>query len=300
MTGTPFGDNDALASWRDAYATFFGEAPRISALEGGLEAVTFPSIPDPFGLSTIMLGSIQVWDGRPAMVSHLQRLGFAWDDQGIIRTSPAPSSLRPMLARVGLDTGFAPRLVVRDSADLLLGDWFGAMCDGLVLINVGSREFYDRHIEKGAAPFTLRAGARLGVKDMAKHFMYVQHDMTKHAVLLHLVPRACIERYGARIKQAFEGIYERWVSDPVVMAHVASPITRFYENDLVIYCDRVHECVRRPEDFPATFADESNHAQLVEQLEQKIALSQDPATAQSLKTGYRPPPYRVTPRQAPS
>jgi hypothetical protein len=292
-------DNDRkiLAAWADAYPRYWGEGPTFGELPGGGTTVTFPDIPDPFGLSKIMIGSVDVFSGKPHMLDHLRRVGFNWNERGLINTVPLPSSFRPAMTRAGFpEAGYEPFLVALDQPDLLLGSWFGCMCDGLVIINVGTKVFYEQHVpDTMGQTFKLKPGSRLKTEDIAKHFMYVQHDTSKHAILLNLVPKSCYRAYGERIKTAFADIYPRWTNDPAYMPHVYSPITRFYENDLVIYCDRVFECVRRPEDFVATFADEANHKQLLEQLENKVALSLDPATCQSLKVGYKPPPYRVKP-----
>ena len=288
-------DRQILAAWQAAYGRFWGEGPTFGDLPDGGTDITFPAIPDPYGLSKIMIGSITVFADKPVIAEHLKRVGFGANADGLMTTCPSPSSFLAGVARAGFPgCGFKPHLTALDQPDLLLGSWFGAMCEGLVLINVGTQSFYDRYVPEGKPElFTLKPNVRLSPKDIAKHFMYVQHDMTKHAILLHLVPRTCIQQYGDRIKEAFPEKYTKWVSDPKFMPHVASPITRFYENDLVVYCDRIYDHVRRPEDFVATYLAEENHKQLLEQLEQKIALSLDPETEQSLKVGYRPPSYRI-------
>ena len=70
-------DRQILASWQAAYGRFWGEGPTFGDLPEGGTDITFPAIPDPYGLSKIMIGSITVFADKPAIAAVLAAAGLS-------------------------------------------------------------------------------------------------------------------------------------------------------------------------------------------------------------------------------
>ncbi len=96
-----------LAPWLAACAAILGHAPRLIAGPGGPQLV-FPA--DAGDTYRRAVANIRVMP-HARVRAHVQRLGYAWDADGWITTTPTPLSLRARLRNCGITTsGYTPEL----------------------------------------------------------------------------------------------------------------------------------------------------------------------------------------------
>ena len=110
---------------------------------------------------------------------------------------------------------------------------------------------------------------------MIHHLLSGLHDMTKHVLPFHLVPRSRLLELGERAVAAM-GFVKRRLARELGWARIQGfapkewlapvPLLSFYENDLVDYCHGVWNAIERPEDFEPTFVRSRHYAQLVDVL----------------------------------
>lgn len=245
-----------LAPWRAACATVLGHAPRLIAGPSGPQLIFTPDDSDTYRRA---VADIRVFP-HARVRAHLQRLGFAWSDDGSITTTPTPLSLRARMRSIGLvHTGFTPALHPISALYMSKRTWLSRQCAGVVPVTVGTRAYYRRVV----------LWHRLAPRHLREHLRYhlhgVQHDMTRHALMLHLVPQAAVHDLGARVQAA---------ADASSGPFVPEPLTRFYENDLVNYCQAVWRDLADPAAFAPTFRDPHNLAQLHAALDRRISTAQ--------------------------
>jgi hypothetical protein len=106
-----------------------------------------------------------------------------------------------------------------------------------------------------------------GRGDLRFHFASFAHDLTVHALNYHLVPRACIEAFRARIVAAMPDRVASWRAPG---APGPLTLTTFYDNDLNRYGYAVWSRSDGPRDFARNFADPRNFDQLLGCLDRRI------------------------------
>lgn len=244
-----------LAPWRAAYARRFGRAPELARDDHGL-LLRFPAHRGP----TEAIGRVDVFGGHPAVRAWLRRLGFAWDDRGLLAAAPSPASVPARLRALGHDSGPHPRYYQSDSSAMPHRTWLEGNLRGELPLQLGGPRWY--------AALALHARLRLPEPARVRaardyHFLGVQHDLTKHLALTHLVPR----RLLADLARALAGGLRPWHRGPLV----AAPLTRFYENDLLAYCQQIWRDLPDPSHFVTTCEHPANLAQLWRAVEARLA-----------------------------
>ena len=155
-------------------------------------------------------------------------------------------------------------------------------CAGVVPVTVGTRAYYARvALWRRLAPRRVR-------DHLAYHLHGVQHDMTRHALMLHLVPHSAVHDLGARVQAVAD-------QSP---GFVPEPLTRFYENDLPNYCQAIWRDLADPAAFAPTFRDPHNLAQLHAALAARITTARR-SLWHRLRDAEDPPPnYTIVQRPA--
>lgn len=246
-----------LAPWQAAYADILGDAPRLINTDGPQLVFTA----DAGDMYTKAVANVRVFPGDRTR-AHLRRLGYAWDASGSITTIPTPSSLRARLTALGLDSGYTPELHRIAALYMSKRTWLGRQIAGFVPVTVGTRAYYLQVAALRRLPTT-----RHWRDHLRYHLFGVQHDMTRHALMLHLVPVEQIHDLGDRVRTAT-------LAAPGL--GVPEPLARFYENDLTGYCQAIWRDLPDPAAFAATFRDPRNLDQLHAALAARIAATQKP------------------------
>ncbi|MDC0719695.1 hypothetical protein [Nannocystis bainbridge] len=217
-----------------AYRRRFGVAPALARDDHGL-LLRFPA--HDTRAHAAVVGRVDVLGGHPAVRAWLQRLGFTWDARGFVDGAPAPASL---IARVP-DLGPRPRYYQAVSSAMNKRTWLEGNLRGEVPIALGAGTYYT----------ALAAAARLRLPEPRRvragrdyHFFGVQHDLSKHLLLTHRVPRPLLLELGRALGDGLR----RWHRGPLVSA----PLLRFYENDLLAYCQQIWRDLADPAQFAAT------------------------------------------------
>jgi len=242
-----------LAPWQAACAAVLGVAP-VLARDALGPVLRFTSDHSPAHAASI--GRVDLYGSHPRVRAHLQALGYAWDAQGYLATVPTPLSFRPRLRALGLDgnDGFTPEYHRVRSIYMSKRTWLSRQAAGAIPIALGGRGFYRR---AGAL-------ARLAPAAWTEHLRYhlhgVQHDLSKHALCLHLVPRAQVAALGARARELVE---HAWLAP--------QPLARFYENDLIAFCQAIWRDLPGPAEFAPTFTRPANLRQLHAALDHRLA-----------------------------
>jgi hypothetical protein len=108
--------------------------------------------------------------------------------------------------------------------------------------------------------------------------------MTKHALMLHLVPAAEVRGLGGLVREA---------ADEHGRRVAAEPLSRFYENDLTAYCQAIWRDLPDPGEFAATFTRPANLRQLHAALDARIAETRRGLAHWLLHPPERPPPFTI-------
>jgi hypothetical protein len=274
------GETASLAPWMRAYAAFYGRAPELREGADGRRSIRIAAEEDSLDIFRRMVGTIGHFARKPAILQHLRELGYEWNGAGVILTVPTPATFRATMASMDASAcGFTPQVTIIDAFDIPAGAWLLDLTRGLVTINVGSAALYRRRSPPHRAALgEPRHRSRLGT--WLHHLLCLPHDMSKHVLPLHLVPRPAILDLGARVREAL-GPWRTRVASlglkwPGALGHVPKrwqgpgPLLRFYENDLVDYCHRVWGAVDRPADFAPVFTRPKHYRQLTNALERRI------------------------------
>lgn len=246
-----------LAPWRAACARVLGQAP-THAHDGRGPLLKFPHEDSPVHAAAI--GRVRIY--ADAVRHHLRALGYDWDAHGVLATVPTPLSLRHRLRALGCgDAGFTPEYHRVGAPDMPTAVWLARQCAGGLPIAIGTPGFYRRAVVRRALgralPFNAAWQRRLHF-----HLHGVQHDMTKHALCLHLVPAAQVRAIGARVREAWAEL-GAWRG--------LAPLSRFYESDLTGYCQAIWRDLPAPAAFAPTFNSPANLARLHAALDLRIA-----------------------------
>jgi len=223
-----------LAPFFAAYRRRFGVAPATARDAHGL-LLRFPAHDTPAHAAVV--GRVDVLGGHPAVRAYLQHIGFAWDARGFIAGAPAPASL---IARVPA-LGPRPRYYQAAYSAMNKRTWLEGNLRGELPLALGARAYY--------AALDLAARLRLPEPRRVRagrdyHFFGVQHDLSKHLLLTHLVPRPLLLDLGRALATGLRP----WHRGPLVSA----PLVRFYENDLLAYCQQIWRDLADPAQFAAT------------------------------------------------
>lgn len=241
-----------LAPWQAACAALLAAPPPLLARDEVGPILRFTSDHSPAHAAAI--GRVDLYGDRPPVRAHLRALGYAWDDHGWLSTVPTPASFRPRLRALGLAGGFTPEYHRTRTPYMSKRTWLSRQAAGAVPVALGGPAFYRHAIRL----------ARLAPPRWREHLNYhlhgVQHDMTKHALCLHLVPADQIAALGARARE----LLARAIVPP-------EPLGRFYENDLTAYCQAIWRDLPDPAAFVPTFVRPRNLAQLRAALDRRLA-----------------------------
>lgn len=246
-----------LAPWRAAYRRRFGAAPALERDALGLR-LRFPAHPGPDWAGAV--GRVDVLGGHPAVRAYLRRLGFDWNDAAALIAAPSPGSVTARVAALGWVSGVRPRYYQADAAAMDKRTWLLGNLRGEVPVALASPTWYALLAARARLPLRESAGARAR-RD--HHFFGVQHDLTKHLLLTHLLPRELVRALGERLAVGLRP----WHRGPLV----AAPLVRFYENDLLAYCQAIWRDLPDPADFAATCRAPDNLAQLWRAAERRLA-----------------------------
>lgn len=246
MTPPPAPDHEArlLAPWQAAYAEILGHAPALTDDAGP----QLHFVADPSEQYRLAIADIRVFP-HAAVRAHLARLGYAWDAAGSITTTPTPLALRPRMHALGLvDVGFTPEIHPIRALYMSKRTWLLRQCAGAIPVTVGTAAYY-----RGVALRRRLPATRHWRDHLRYHLHGVQHDMTRHALMLHLVPAAAIRDLGDRVRTAARA---------APGFAVPEPLARFYESDLTGYCQAIWRDLPDPAAFAATYLLPTNLAQL--------------------------------------
>jgi hypothetical protein len=261
-----------LEPWRRAYRAFYGHSPELGT-SAGRSTFTIRREEDPFHLFRRMIGTIGRFAGKPRLLEHVRSLGFEWDDAGVLRTVPLPASFRRRLSVLGPPSGFSPEVTVVDALEIPAGSWLVRLSEARAPIQAGTEELYLR-----ARP-ARSSGPERWRRAMIHHLLSVPHDMSKHVLACHLVPRARLLDLGERVvsvmgrwKRRVAGTlaWARWLGSIPKECLAPVPLLTFYENDLVDYSHAVWDAIDDPHDFASVFARPSHYAQLVDVLSRRM------------------------------
>ncbi|MCY0986061.1 hypothetical protein OV203_02905 [Nannocystis sp. ILAH1] len=223
-----------LRPFLGAYRRRFGVAPALARDDHGL-LLRFPAHDVPAHAAVV--GRVDVLGGHPAVRAYLQRLGFTWDARGVIDGAPAPASL---IARAPM-LGPRPRYYQAASSAMNKRTWLEGNLRGELPLALGTAAYYT----------ALALASRLRLPEPRRvragrdyHFFGVQHDLSKHLLLTHRVPRPLLLDLGRALADGLR----RWHRGPLVSA----PLVRFYENDLLAYCQQIWRDLADPSQFAPT------------------------------------------------
>jgi hypothetical protein len=281
-----------LGPWRRAYEAHYGRAPELRT-DAGTSTLTFRREVDDPDLYRRMVGTLGRFADKPKLRERVRALGYGWDEDGLLLTVPLPTALLHRMRALGLHgSGFVPEFIVLNSLDLPIGAWLLRLAAGTVPIQVGTAELYSRETSRPPRGKGKRRQGR-----WTHHLLSLLHDMTKHVLPLHMVPRATLEQLGERVVSAL-GPLRRRVARETRWARLLSAVPKewlapvalltFYENDLVDYGHAVWSAIEVPEDFEPTFLLRRHYTQLEDVLSRRI----EQARALGFPAGEAPPrPY---------
>jgi hypothetical protein len=181
-------EREALAPWRAACARFLGSAPQHARGDGSASHAA-------------AIGKVRVFGGHAAVRTHLRALGYDWDDAGFLSTTPTPLSFAARVRALGCEPGYVPELHTIAAIYMSKRTWVDRQCAGAVPVTVGTAGFYRRARVRRAISHALPGGAAWR-EHLRYHLHGVQHDMTKHALCLHLVPASASSRRGPATRSA--------------------------------------------------------------------------------------------------
>jgi hypothetical protein len=256
MTPPSVDEARLLAPWRAAYAALLGPAPDLLD-DSRLRFVAAAS--EQYRRTTV---DVRVFP-HAAVRAHLERLGYGWDAQGSITTVPTPLSLRPRLRALGFEAcGYTPEIHPIRALYMSKRTWLKRQIAGAVPVTVGTAGYY-----RGVAIRRRLPATRHWRDHLHYHLHGVQHDMTRHALMLHLVPAAAVRDLGGRVEAAARA---------APGLDVPEPLARFYESDLTGYCQAVWRDLPDPAAFAPTFLHPANLDQLHAVLAARVAETRRP------------------------
>jgi hypothetical protein len=246
-----------LGLWIDAHRERYGVAPTLERDAFGL-CLRFPPLASHNHEDGI--GRIDSFGAHEANYAHFRAIGFRWDDDGFFDGAPAAHGLAARLSALGHALGPRLRYYQPKRAAMSKRTWLEGCLQGEVPLAISSDRFY------GAV--RLAARARLPVpsnlrRGLDYHFLGIRHDLTHHLALTHLLPRALLLELG----RVLAGGLRFWQHGPLV----AAPIVRFYENDLLSYCQAIWHDLPCPLDFVPTATHAENITQLWQAVERRLA-----------------------------
>jgi hypothetical protein len=260
VSGAPPDERRALARWAEAFAVVNGWAPRLDDLgggDGGDGAGDFTLTFEPRFDPIEMLGGTGHFARRPALVTHLARMGFGWDGERVL-TVPSPASFNRLADRLlPPATGYRLAVIESDARRIPLGFWLHTYLAGCIPIHLGTPAFHDTLVA---------ARGWKGERHERKfQFLSFAHDLSVHALNYQFVPRAAIEAFAARLREALPERYARWGAPDA-----AGPLTiaTFFDNDLNRFCYALWSHAEAPADFAGLFAE--HLPQLMACLDQRI------------------------------
>ncbi len=241
-----------LAPWQAACAALLSAPAPVLDHDAGGPILRFTS--DGSRAHAAAIGRVDVYGDHPRVRAHLRALGYAWDERGHLATVPTPLSFRPRLRALGLGGGFTPEYHRTHTPYMSKRTWLSRQAAGAVPVALGGPAFYRLAVRLAPlAPPAWREHLRY-------HLHGVQHDMTKHALCLHLVPSDQIAALGTRARE--------WLDRAFVPPE---PLGRFYENDLTAYCQAIWRDLPDPAAFVPTFLRPPNLRQLHAALARRLA-----------------------------
>lgn len=246
-------ERERLAPWLDAFTRVFKQAPIVEPLAPPVQGapddlftISFPSVFQPPEL----LGGTGHFRQSPALVEHLRRFGYRWNEAGRVVTSPTPSTFNALLPLLGQpDAGYPVAYACEDASTLSMAPWLLSYLGGTLPVHVASAAWYARSLGDGS-------GRHDG---LAWHLSSLAHDLTVHALNYHLIPRPAIEIMHERIRTGVSERYAAWErGEP-------APLTMsfFIDNDLNRYCYAVWCRCRAPSEFAGRFLDGRSFDQLL-------------------------------------
>lgn len=242
-----------LGPFLGAYRRRFGRAPTLGRDAHGL-ILRFP--PHDAPAHAAVVGRVDVLGAHPAVRRELRRLGFSWDERGRIDAAPAPAGFAARLSAPGP----RPRWYQTAFSAMNKRTWLEGNLRGEVPLALGAPAYYAALGLRAGVPAPELPRARAG-RDY--HFFGVQHDLTKHLLLTHRVPRALLLDLG----RALGAPLRPWHRGPLLPA----PLYRFYENDLLAYCQAIWRDLPDPEGFVPTCLAPANLAQLWRAVDARLA-----------------------------
>lgn len=230
------GERLLLAPWARAFEAVYGWGPVFDDFTAdvpeGFTLTVRPAV-EPLEL----LGGTGHFHHRPAMASHVARMGFAWTDARRVVTFPSPATFDALTARLAPPgDGFRVRVHRDPGRNLALGPFLTSYLEGFVPVHVSPDDFY--------------AGITSPKADLRFHFASFAHDMTVHALNYHLVPRDAVEAFRARIEATVPERVAAWRAP-------GSPgpltLTTFFDNDLNRFAYAVWARSEAPAHFAGVF-----------------------------------------------
>ena len=251
-------ERQTLAPWRAACERFLGGAPEHARDDRG-PLLKFRSDDSPGHAAAI--GKVRLYGGHAPVRAHLRALGYDWDHAGFLATIPTPLTFVARVRGLGFEPAYGPELHTITGIYMSKRTWVARQCAGALPVTVGTADFYRRARLRQLLSHVTPGGARWR-EHLRYHLHGVQHDMTKHALCLHLVPRAQVRALGERAMAA-------WNNHPHRVP--PEPLARFFENDLTAYCQSIWRDLPDPAAFAPTFDAPRNLAQLYAALEARVA-----------------------------
>jgi len=242
-----------LPLWAEAFGAVVGWAPSVTPLRAR------PAVPAALAAEHLalrfdgpiepveMLGSVGHFRHSPALAAHVRRLGFDWDDAGVVRAVPTPDAFNALAdallpPRVGYRTGY----MRRDAGSMSLGPFLRCYLEGRVPVQLGSEALY-----RGARG-AMGAGAQAA---MAFHFTSFAHDLSVHALNYQIVPWEVVDAIRARIVAAVPERVAAW-AHPDALGPLT--LTTFFDNDVNRLCYAVWSASADLDDAVARFRDNAD------------------------------------------
>lgn len=274
----PASETALLAPWQAAYARVLGTAPALEHAD--IPRLRFVAAATPTYAATV--GHVRLY-AHARVREHLRALGYGWGEDGSLTVVPTPLVLRPRLQSLGLgDAGYTPEYHVVSGIYMAKATWLARQCAGFVPVSVGAAAWY-RRVALRLALHRVVPAPRWR-EHLEYHLHGVQHDMTKHALMLHLVPAASVRALGEAVRAAADEHGGRVVPEP---------LTRFYENDLTAYCQAIWRDLPDPAEFAPTFTRPANLRQLHAALDRRVAETRRGLAHWLTRAPERPPPYAI-------
>jgi hypothetical protein len=257
---TPEDDALLLGPWQRAFEALWGKpvqaAPFDPADPRCGRRLTFPRL----GEIIDLMGSTGHFRRNPAMVEHIRRFGFEWDDDGRVMIVPTPGTFNARLSAIGIPrAGFRLAYARGTTHSMALGPWLLRYMDGTITLLVNTPGYYDWLIDN-PAEHNSRADPRWGL-------LSVGHDLSVHALNYHLIPHTAVADLATRIRAALPERAAAWPESSLAPL----TLTYFYDNDLNRYAYAVWCRCDRPESFASIFLAPRNYDQLVAALEVRLA-----------------------------